>query len=681
MNQIKQKIAYVLALLLAITGVYGGSTFSIPLFTPSVKEVQAVSTTYVLPTELHWSSERGGWISFKVNDTQRGYWVIECKNSDQPDDGWIQELGSFGEEYTQLGETFTVTESGDGYRDGDVVTIYWPWFFEESGDYSFRIGIAEDEQAYEEGDDTVFTEWSENYSYDADNSKLSTPTNYAWSTTKQSVATWSYVSGAQYYELVISQNDEELGGDLLIVTTDKGLYDKNDHYAYLDQETNTVMYDYSKEVADINKNRYTFRLRALSSDLNKNAHSNWSQNSSVLVPVADTKSTSDVIAEAAEKGDPSIISNRYTTNEEKKSLAQTIQNSTEMQALIKKLEGTYTKNNNITVKTPESSDSKINASEIEVIGAGLAAEKDSSIGLSVGKADPGLVKYDADLYSNVYTFEMKLVQGDGTNKKEVTELKIPITITLPLTLDYTNIGILHFLSDGSVEVIRPAILKDKVKFTITHFSTFAFAEVKSGSSGSSSGSSSSVSGGGASTSGSGTSTPGSGTTSSGSSTTSSYYSSSSSSGGGGGSAKPSYERGKGSAKAVYTKGGKGTVRYEMSEAKLSTKSIKIPATVKIGKKTYKVTTISEGAFTGYDKLTNVVIGKNVKKINRCAFDGCKKLKTITVNTKKLTKKTTKECLKGSSVKTVKVPKNKVKAYKKLFAKGNSGSKYSVKVKK
>ena len=114
----------------------------------------------------------------------------------------------------------------------------------------------------------------------------------------------------------------------------------------------------------------------------------------------------------------------------------------------------------------------------------------------------------------------------------------------------------------------------------------------------------------------------------------------------------------------------------MPDADFSAKS----ATVKIGKKTYKVTSIATQAFFGYDKLSKVVIGKNVKKIASGAFSDCKKLKTITVTLKKLTKKSTKDCLEDSFVKTVKAPKDKVKAYRKIFAKSNSGSKSSVSVK-
>lgn len=94
-----------------------------------------------------------------------------------------------------------------------------------------------------------------------------------------------------------------------------------------------------------------------------------------------------------------------------------------------------------------------------------------------------------------------------------------------------------------------------------------------------------------------------------------------------------------------------------------------------------VETIGTNAFAGCPKLSSFSITSPLlSKIGTTAFSGDKKLKTIYIkNTTKLTKAGVKKSLKGSSVKTVKVKKSKVKAYKKYFKKSNSGR--SVKVKK
>ena len=113
-----------------------------------------------------------------------------------------------------------------------------------------------------------------------------------------------------------------------------------------------------------------------------------------------------------------------------------------------------------------------------------------------------------------------------------------------------------------------------------------------------------------------------------------------------------------------------------NKSKKSTKKITVN-TVKVDGKTYKVTEIAPKALANMKKLTKVVIGKNVTKIGAKFLYKSKKVKTIYIKTKKLTKASVKNSLKGSSVKTVKVPKSKVKAYKKIFTKKNCGKKVKV----
>ncbi|MBQ5675290.1 MAG: leucine-rich repeat domain-containing protein [Lachnospiraceae bacterium] len=158
----------------------------------------------------------------------------------------------------------------------------------------------------------------------------------------------------------------------------------------------------------------------------------------------------------------------------------------------------------------------------------------------------------------------------------------------------------------------------------------------------------------------------------------------------------------------------------------SAKTVKIPNTITVDNKTYKVTSIAEDAFEkdtvltkvtigsnitsigtsaffGCKKLTTVTIGNNVTKIGekafyKCeklkkitipsrvssigkqAFYGCKKLKSITIKTTKLTsKKVGSKAFKGIYAKaTIKVPKKKLNTYKKLLKSKGVGSKAKIK---
>lgn len=94
----------------------------------------------------------------------------------------------------------------------------------------------------------------------------------------------------------------------------------------------------------------------------------------------------------------------------------------------------------------------------------------------------------------------------------------------------------------------------------------------------------------------------------------------------------------------------------------------------------RLVTIGQMAFGGCPRLRAFSIGSAIlRKISPYAFYGDKSLKTIYIKkTTKLTKAGVRRSLKGSRIKTVKVKKSKVRKYKKIFKKSNSGRKVKVK---
>lgn len=147
--------------------------------------------------------------------------------------------------------------------------------------------------------------------------------------------------------------------------------------------------------------------------------------------------------------------------------------------------------------------------------------------------------------------------------------------------------------------------------------------------------------------------------------------------------------------------GKGTVALTGIKSK-TLKKISVAATVDIGGKSFRVTSIANGACKGCKKATGIVIGKNVKTIGSSAFSGCvkatsvtvgnavtkigakafyncKKLKKITIKSKKL-EPIGKGAIKGIYKKAqIKCPKKQLKKYKKLF-KLSTGYKKTMKIK-
>lgn len=136
----------------------------------------------------------------------------------------------------------------------------------------------------------------------------------------------------------------------------------------------------------------------------------------------------------------------------------------------------------------------------------------------------------------------------------------------------------------------------------------------------------------------------------------------------------------------------GTVDYQVSNADKKevivkkgydgkkAKKVTIPAEVTINGVSCTVVEIAPNAFKGYTKMKSVTIGKNVRKIGKGAFAGCKKLSQVTFKGSACTSIGKQAFSKTSSKMTVKIPKALKKNKKQLakFKKQLKGSKISKK---
>ena len=97
--------------------------------------------------------------------------------------------------------------------------------------------------------------------------------------------------------------------------------------------------------------------------------------------------------------------------------------------------------------------------------------------------------------------------------------------------------------------------------------------------------------------------------------------------------------------------------------------IDIKETVTLGGKSYTITSVGNGAFKNNQKVTSAVIGKNVIKVGNSAFEGCKKLKKVTIKSKKLTQIGKKAFAKCKNLKKITIKSKKVKKIPKNAFKG------------
>lgn len=125
---------------------------------------------------------------------------------------------------------------------------------------------------------------------------------------------------------------------------------------------------------------------------------------------------------------------------------------------------------------------------------------------------------------------------------------------------------------------------------------------------------------------------------------------------------------------------KGTRTVNLIGVKKNSKKITIPSAVTIKGKKYKITSIANNACKACKKLAKITVGANVNSIGKNAFKGCKNLKKIIVKTKKLTlKRVGSNAFKGINKKALfKVPKSKVKIYKKIVRAKGAGKNVRVK---
>ena len=130
---------------------------------------------------------------------------------------------------------------------------------------------------------------------------------------------------------------------------------------------------------------------------------------------------------------------------------------------------------------------------------------------------------------------------------------------------------------------------------------------------------------------------------------------------------------------TYKVTGKDTVEVKSITAKgKAKKSVKIFDKIKASGKTWKVTSVAANALKGNKKMESLTIGKNVRKIGKNAFANCRKLKKVTIKSKKINtigKNAFKNINKNA---TVKVPKAQKKKYAKLLNKAKLSKKVKIK---
>ncbi len=127
-------------------------------------------------------------------------------------------------------------------------------------------------------------------------------------------------------------------------------------------------------------------------------------------------------------------------------------------------------------------------------------------------------------------------------------------------------------------------------------------------------------------------------------------------------------------KVVYRLNQKKKTAEAVGVKKKTASQVKVPATLKRKGTTYKVVKIANRAFEGCTKLKTVTVGKYVQEIGKKAWNKCKKLRKIALKTSMLKKAEKKAFGTISKKVAVEMPAKKAAKYQKLFKRAG----YSIK---
>ena len=344
-------------------------------------------------------------------------------------------------------------------------------------------------------------------------------------------------------------------------------------------------------------------------------------------------------------------------------------------AKLKDLEDAYKAAANVTVEDPDNQENRNVLKEVfnigeddvkgtlDMTGAALNAKAGESIELSIKSVPENKETAIDEKYENAKQLDIDLVKGDGT---EVDELDSSVTFSLPIPngVIRSKLYILHFNEDGTYELIRPVFKGNRMYITVSHFSRFVIAELAENAS---SGDKPSP-----------TATP---TATIKPSPTAAKPTPTSSNIPVGPTTAPTSDV-KPSASPEAVKDGAtvsetgSTATYKVNSAADKTVTytgdskasgkVTVKSSIKVGNNTYTVVAIANNAFKKKN-ITAVTIPATVETIGKSAFEGCAKLKTVTIKGSKL-KTIGDNAFKGCKVLSkITIPKSVTKVGKQAFA--------------
>ncbi len=344
----------------------------------------------------------------------------------------------------------------------------------ESGSYSFRVRAlaAEGDENYQ---DSVWSEWSDSIEYIHPGQALDSLTPY-WD--EQQVGLCHVGPSTKYSPEYL--NEHVTVYELTLYKVDGNGGARFCTSAAIHPSKAVSDWDFSDAISQCGAGRYYVTARACSYNIDEIANGEESPGSDILDTAINTETLSGILNGAADKSAVEIAG-QLTGSATSSSIQQAMQTSDTFRGQVKELEDRYAAEQGITVESPVVSDAAgkyIDSGRVGMIGAAFNVLQGKNVGLQI----------DVTAEDNkVLTFMEKSVQLDirlVSDSAELHDLTMPVSVTMPIPqgIDAARLIILHHRADGAAE--QTAFRKNDdgtITFTVAGFSTFVFAEDKSGS--------------------------------------------------------------------------------------------------------------------------------------------------------------------------------------------------------
>lgn len=355
----------------------------------------------------------------------------------------------------------------------------------ESGDYYFTVQAVGDEEQYKDSPVVTSPIWH----YERPEAELTASTGLHW---EGQTACWSDESN----------NAADLYGyeiQFRCVAPETGAETGTKYTLTMDELSSGglkhTLQDWVKDL--LGSGTCQFRLRAVSGDITRFRHSQWSAFSAESTQLTAPSTVADALdqlltdytpSEGAELTEKQTAALKSAVAEKKDALASTLctgdGGSTKVADKLQALEALVGGPATVTVTGDAPKEIKDAQNGVSIVGASLNGTAGSTVTLKIDKAEAVSAEdpINPAQYHNTIPFSMTLA---GVNAQEQHQsLAVPVLITLPLpnNINPSFLVLLHETSSGWQE-IRPyqVFYNDElqqfcVRFTVSSFSNFAFAQ-------------------------------------------------------------------------------------------------------------------------------------------------------------------------------------------------------------